>query len=126
MGGFAIGIGIEIGFGTIAKGGKMFFVDSVGGNDANAGTSAAPYASFTPALAAAVAGDTIFIARGSSFASLTLPRSGLSFAAYGAGADITITSIAFGGFSATFVNILTWNATDNTWDQMDITWDNAG
>jgi hypothetical protein len=126
MGGFAIGIGIEIGFGTIAKGGNLFFVDSVAGDDGHAGTSAAPFASFTPALAAAVAGDTIFVKRGSSFASLTLPFSGLSFAAYGTGADITITSIVLGGFSATFANILTWDATDNTWANFDLTWDNAG
>jgi hypothetical protein len=127
MGGFSIGIGIEIGFGSLSKAGNFYYVDSVNGDDGNAGTSAAPFASLTAALAVPPkAGDTIFIARGSSFSSLTLPFSGLSFAAYGAGADITITSLVLGGFTAQFNGILTWNATDNTWANLDLPWDNAG
>jgi len=80
-----------------------YYVDAVSGNDAAAGTQAAPWKSVTKVNSAALtAGSTVYFKAGGSFGSSVLtPKSGaagslVTYATYGTGAKPTM-----GGFNAT-------------------------
>lgn len=81
-----------------------YYMDSVSGNDANAGTEAAPWRTFAPIQARTIApGTTIYLKRGSTWAGeLTIDESGTAAApilitAYGTGALPQISNPTQGG-----------------------------
>ena len=109
--------------------GATYYVDAAAGNDANPGTSAAPWRSLAKINGAALtAGDTVLLRRGQSFTGeLTLTRSGTATAritidAYGSGAR----PIVRGGHQcieipASYVVVRRLHASDCGWAGVRIT-----
>jgi hypothetical protein len=109
--------------------GATYYVDAAAGNDANPGTSAAPWRSLAKINGAALtAGDTVLLRRGQSFTGeLTLTRSGTATAritidAYGSGAR----PIVRGGHEcieipASYVVVRRLHASDCGWAGVHIT-----
>lgn len=93
------GVGLAVlGPPRIASAAVSYFVDSVAGNDGNAGTSSgAPFATLTKAVSAMAAGDTLNLKRGSVFRTplnLTGKAGGTTVQAYGTGTDPMIDLLA--------------------------------
>jgi len=72
---------------VLFAGGYDYYVDSVGGNDANPGTETLPFLTITKLLTVMTAGKSAGLKRGSEWREqLTMPGIGCSVHAYGAGA----------------------------------------
>ena len=114
MGGFSLGsIGGDGGFSAASPGALAqiftFYVDSIAGLDTNPGTLALPWLSLTKVNAATLtSGQSVGFKRGSSFAGQLTAAGGVTYGAYGTGANPIING---GGsaacFSATSVNNVT-------------------
>ncbi|MBM7786722.1 hypothetical protein [Tenggerimyces flavus] len=93
------GVGLAVlGVPRIAAAAVSYFVDSVAGNDGNAGTSTAtPFETLPKAVSVMAAGDTLNLKRGSVFRTplnLTGKAGGTTVQAYGTGTDPMIDLLA--------------------------------